>query len=100
MFSDCIALLLLSFKLCALTAASRPGGGTPAAASRRVDERTARHLSSERDEAPDGQNESDIDLGPFLRGQVDGDERTEASLDVGDGEDKPVQSSSAAPRWT
>jgi hypothetical protein len=30
-------------------------------------------------------------LRPFLRRQIDGDERTEAGLDVGEEEDEPVE---------
>jgi hypothetical protein len=47
-------------------------------------------LPGQRHEAPDRENEADIDLGPFLGGQVDGDKWTKAGLDIGNEEDKPI----------
>ena len=49
-----------------------------------VDEGAARHLPHQADDAADRQHETDVDLGPFLRGEIDRDERTEAGLHVGD----------------
>ena len=34
-------------------------------------------------------------LGPFLRGEIDGDERAEAGLHVGEKEDEPVEAAQA-----
>ena len=84
--------------------ADRDGGdgetGHQPLRSRGVDQRAAGHLPDQRHEAPDRENEADIDLGPFLRGQVDRDEWTKAGLHVGDEEDEPVEPAQAAPRWT
>ena len=64
----------------------------------RVDQRAARYLAQQRDQAGDRQHQADLDLRPFLRRQVDGDERTEAGLHVGDKEDEPVEPLQALPR--
>ena len=66
--------------------------------SRRIDQRAARHLRDQRDEAGHGENKADVDLRPFLRGQIDRDERPETGLHVGDEEDEPVEAAQAASR--
>ena len=58
----------------------------------------ARDLADQRDEAADGEQEADIDLRPFLLGQVDRDEGTEPGLHVGDGEHEPVEPAQAGAR--
>jgi hypothetical protein len=55
-------------------------------------------LADQRDQAPDGEDKADIGLGPCRGRQVDGDERAEAGLQVGDEEDKPVERVTAATR--
>ena len=49
-------------------------------------------------EAGRGENKADIDLRPFLRGEIDRDEGPEAGLHVGDEEDEPIEAAQAAPR--
>ena len=44
----------------------------------------ARDLAEQRHDAADRQHETDLDLRPFLRGQIDRDERAEAGLHVGE----------------
>lgn len=65
-----------------------------------IDEDAAGNLSEQADYAADGENETDIGLRPFLAGQIDGDEGTEAGLNVGDAKDEPVQAAQAFPRWS
>jgi hypothetical protein len=48
-----------------------------------VDDGAARHLADQPDDAADRQHQADFDLGPFLRRQIDRDERTETGLDIG-----------------
>jgi len=57
-------------------------------------------LPSQGHEAPNREHETDVDLRPFVRGQIDGDKRTKAGLDIGNKEDKSVQPPQAAQRWT
>ena len=66
--------------------------------SRGIDERAAGHLPDQRDETADGENEADIDLRPFLGGQIDRDERAETGLHIGDEEHEPVEPAQAALR--
>jgi hypothetical protein len=63
-----------------------------------IDERAAGDLPDERDETADGENEADIDLRPFLGGQIDRDERAETGLHVGHEEHEPVEPAQAALR--
>ena len=60
-----------------------------------VDERAARHLAGQGYEPADREGEADIDLRPFLLGQVDRDERPESGLRVGEKEDEPVEAAPA-----
>ena len=60
--------------------------------------RAARHLPEQRHHAADRQHEADVDLRPFLRRQIDRDERAEPGLHVGDEEDEPVEAAQAAAR--
>jgi hypothetical protein len=46
-------------------------------------------------EAAHREDKADIDLGPFLGGQVDGHKRAKAGLDVGDEEDEPIEPAQA-----
>jgi hypothetical protein len=55
-------------------------------------------LPEQADQSADGEDQADIDLGPFLAGQVDCNEGAEAGLNVGDAEDEPVQPAQAFPR--
>jgi hypothetical protein len=64
-----------------------------------VHQRAAWHLSRQADETGHRQNQTDIDLGPFLSGQIDGDEGTESGLNVGDAEDEPVEPAQTSLRW-
>ena len=50
----------------------------------------------QRDEARGREHQADVDLRPFLRGEIDRDERPEAGLHVGDEEDEPVEPAQAA----
>jgi hypothetical protein len=61
-----------------------------------IDQDSARHLSDQGDDAGRGQNQADIDLCPFLRGEKHRDERAEAGLHVGDKEDEPIKAAQAA----
>ena len=63
-----------------------------------IDDGAARHLADQSDDAADRQHQSDLDLGPFLRRQIDRDERAEAGLDVGKEEDEPVETALALRR--
>ena len=65
--------------------------GHEALRARRIDDRTARHLSEQADQAPDREHEADIDLGPRHRREIDRDERPETSLHIGDEEHEPVE---------
>ena len=64
----------------------------------RVHQRTPRHLASERHQSACGQHQPDIQLCPGLRGQVNGDERTETGLDVGKEKGEPVKAARARAR--
>ena len=63
-----------------------------------VDQGAAGHLADQRNEAGGGQDETDVDLRPLLRGEKDRDERPKAGLHIGDEEDKPIKSAQAACR--
>ena len=65
---------------------------------RGVDECAAGHLADQRNEAGGGQDETDVDLRPLLRGEKDRDERPKASLHIGDEEDEPIKPAQAARR--
>src|SRR5271166_1946889 len=72
--------------------------GHEALGPRRVDQRAARHLPRERNQPADGQDETDINLCPFLRRQIDGNKWTEAGLYIGEAENEPVQPAQALAR--
>ncbi len=72
--------------------------GDEALRTRGIDQRAARHLADQRNEAGRGQDEPDIDLRPSLRGEINRDERAEAGLHVGDKENEPVEPAQAVPR--
>ena len=63
-----------------------------------IDDGAAGHLADQADDAADRQHEADLDLGPFLRRQIDRDERPEAGLHVGEKEDEPVEAALALAR--
>ncbi|MHC2369380.1 hypothetical protein ACVIQT_004028 [Bradyrhizobium diazoefficiens] len=64
----------------------------------RVDDRPARHLPDQGDDAANRQHEADLALRPFLRRQIDRDEGAEAGLHVGEEEDEPVEAAQAPAR--
>ena len=64
----------------------------------RIDDRSAGHLAEQPDDAADRQHEADLDLGPFLGGQIDRNERPEAGLHVGQKENEPVEAALAFAR--
>jgi len=72
--------------------------GDQALRARGIDDGATRHLSDQSDNATDRQHQPNFDLCPFLRRQVDRDEWTEASLDVGEKEDEPVEATLALRR--
>ena len=74
-------------------------GGYEALGSRRIDQRASRHLPGERNEAADRHDETDVDLRPFLRGQIDGNKWTEPGLYVSEAEDEPIEPAQTAGRW-
>ena len=76
--------------------AQRQAGDKPLR-TRGIHQCAARHLAHAARSAAGRQHQPDVDLGPFLRGEIDRDERTEAGLDVGDEEDEPVEPAKAAP---
>jgi hypothetical protein len=55
-------------------------------------------LSDQRDEAADGKHKTDLDLGPFLRCQVNRDEWTESGLHIREKKDEPIKSAQALAR--
>ena len=67
--------------------------------ARGVDDGAARHLPEQADDAGDRQYETDLDLRPFLRGQIDRHEGTETGLHIGEKEDKPVEAALTFARW-
>ena len=48
-------------------------------------------LADQRDDGAEGEGEADLDLGPFVRRQIDRDERPEAGLHVGDEEIQQIE---------
>ena len=56
-----------------------------------IDQRAARHLAGERKQSAHGQEEANIALRPFLRGQIDCDQWSETHLCVGEKEHEPIQ---------
>jgi hypothetical protein len=52
-------------------------------------------LPDQADNATDREHEADLRLSPFLRGQIDRDERTESRLDVGKEKNEPVEAAQA-----
>ena len=61
-----------------------------------IDDGASRHLAGQRDEAADRQDEADLALRPSVGRQIDGDERPEAGLQIGDEECEPVEPATAA----
>ena len=61
-----------------------------------IHQRSARHLRDQRDESGRGENKTDVDLRPFLRRQINRDERPETRLHVGDEEDEPIEPAQGA----
>ena len=66
--------------------------------SHRIDQGAARNLSQQGHERADAQHQPDLGLRPGLGRQVDGDERNEARLNVGQEEHEPVEAALALPR--
>ena len=63
-----------------------------------IDDGAAGHLPDQADDAADRQHETDLDLGPFLRREVNRDEWTEAGLHIRQKEDEPVEAAQALAR--
>jgi hypothetical protein len=57
-------------------------------------------LPGQGDKAGGRQHEADVDLCPFLSGEIDRNERPEAGLDVGNEKDEPVEPAQAPVRRT
>ena len=51
-----------------------------------IHQRAGGKLADQRDDGAEREDEADLHLGPFVRGQIDGDERAEAGLHIGDEE--------------
>ncbi len=66
--------------------------------TRVIDDSAAGHLPEQADDAADRQHKADLDLRPFLRSQIDRNERAEAGLNVGEKEDEPVEAALAFAR--
>ena len=67
----------------------------PARRARGVDDRSAGNLTHQADDSADGQDKADIGLGPFFRGEINGDESAKSSLYVRQEEDEPIESAEA-----
>ena len=67
--------------------------------SRRIDQSATGHLARQRDETTHRKDETDFDLCPFLRRQIDRDERAETGLHVGEEKNEPVETAQTATRW-
>jgi hypothetical protein len=63
-----------------------------------VDKGAGRDLTGQGYKTADRKNQTDIALVPGLRRQIDGDERTEAGLNVGQEEGEPIKPAHAAAR--
>src|SRR5439155_17762943 len=70
--------------------------GNAAFRSRGIDDGTSGHLQRQSGKAAGGENEADVDLRPSLRREIDGDERAESGLHVGDAECEPIEAAQAA----
>jgi len=55
-----------------------------------IDDGPAGHLECQGGEASGGENQADVDLRPLARREIDGEERAESRLHVGNAERKPV----------
>ena len=62
----------------------------------RVDQRASRHLADQGRDGPEAERDPDLAVRPLVGGQVDGDERSEAGLHVGDEEIHHVERACAA----
>jgi hypothetical protein len=78
---------------------NREAGHQPLGASG-IDDGSAGHLPDQADQAADRQHKTDLDLGPFLRRQIDRNEWTEPGLHVCQKEDEPVEAAQALARWS
>ena len=67
----------------------------PALRARGVDDRAAWDLPDQADERADRQDETNIGLSPFFRGQINRDESAKSSLHVRQKEDEPVEAAAA-----
>src|SRR5207244_13326736 len=63
-----------------------------------IDQSAARQLRRQTDESAGGEDKSDVQLRPMLRSQIDGDERSEASLNVRKKEGEPIEPTGARRR--
>ena len=63
-----------------------------------IHDRTTWDLAGEANQAADGQDETNIGLRPFLRGQINSDEGPKPSLHVGNKEHEPVKTTAACAR--
>ena len=67
--------------------------------ARGIDDGSARYLSEQADDPADREHEADLDLRPFLRGQIDRHEGAKTGLHVGEKEDEPVEAALTFARW-
>ena len=70
-------------------------GSDAALAPHRVDQRAGRDLAQQGRDRAEAEGEADGGLRPALGRQIDGDERPEAGLDIGDEQVEPVESAPA-----
>src|SRR3984957_15504961 len=64
-----------------------------------VNNRATWNLPNQTDDSASRQDETNIGLGPFFSGQIDGYEGAESGLHVRQKKDKPVESAAATKRW-
>jgi hypothetical protein len=73
-------------------------GGSSSRRTRSVYNRSPRDLAGQADQGSNRQDETYIDLSPFLRGQIDGDEGSKPCLHIRNEEDEPVETAVARVR--
>src|SRR5262249_61764169 len=65
----------------------------------RIDQHAGRQLAGQGDKPAGGEDETDVDLCPGMRREVDRHKRTETGLNVGEEEAEPVKAAVAAARY-
>jgi len=73
-----------------------PGCGRDPLSAHRIDHGAGRDLADHRGDGAQAERQADLDLGPFMGGQIDGDEGAEACLHVGEEEVEQVECPQAA----